>query len=212
MINKNPVSKPRGRPRAFDRDQALAAAAGAFWQLGYEGASIVDLTTVMGITPQSLYAAFTSKADLYREALQHYLSNAGAFGARALEEEDNAPAAFKRLLREAAVEYTRRDQPQGCMVSIAVSACAVEHAPVASHVAALRAEMLDLFKRRIERGIKEGQFAPGTDPVALARYVQIVLQGMSLQARDGVGKAELLAVAAVAADELRRHVSAVPCN
>ncbi|MDR3416096.1 MAG: TetR/AcrR family transcriptional regulator [Nevskia sp.] len=205
MINKNSAPRPRGRPRAFDRNRALAAATAAFWQLGYEGASIADLTTAMGITPQSLYAAFTSKADLYREALQQYLANAGAFGVRALEEEKDAVIAFERLLREAAAEYTRNDQPRGCMVSIAVSACAVENAPIAAHAAALRAELFDLFRRRIERGIKERHFAAGTDPAALARYVQVILQGISLQARDGAGKAELLAVAAVAAAELRRH-------
>ena len=63
MINAD-SPRPRGRPRAFDRDAALGLARRTFWQLGYEGASIADLTAAMGITPQSLYAAFGSKAEL----------------------------------------------------------------------------------------------------------------------------------------------------
>ncbi|MCK9194847.1 MAG: TetR/AcrR family transcriptional regulator, partial [Nevskia sp.] len=33
-----------------------------FWQRGYEGVSVADLTAAMKIAPPSLYAAFGSKA------------------------------------------------------------------------------------------------------------------------------------------------------
>ena len=39
-----------------------------FWAQGYEGASVAVLTSAMGITAQSLYAAFGSKAELYEDA------------------------------------------------------------------------------------------------------------------------------------------------
>ncbi len=54
-------AKPRGRPRTFDRQAALEAAMVLFWQHGYEGTSIADLTSAMGFTPPTLYAAFGSK-------------------------------------------------------------------------------------------------------------------------------------------------------
>ena len=68
--------KPRGRPRTFDRETALDAAVDIFWRHGYEGASIADLTAAMGVTPPTLYAAFGSKEDLYRQALARYLERA----------------------------------------------------------------------------------------------------------------------------------------
>ncbi|SEE64409.1 transcriptional regulator, TetR family [Rhizobiales bacterium GAS191] len=217
MINANSLSRPnslprtRGRPRAFDRDKALALAGETFWRLGYEGASIVDLTAAMGITPQSLYAAFTSKADLYREALAQYRATAGAFTGRALEEEPTAASAFDRVLREAAHEYTRPDQPRGCMLSTAVVTCAVENDFIAAHVAGLRADVLAAFRARIRRGIEEGDIKPGTDAAGLARYLQVVIQGMSLQARDGANEASLLAIAEIASAEVARH-GAVPVS
>ena len=38
-----------GRPREFDEGLALDGAIEAFWRLGYEGASMAELTQAMGI-------------------------------------------------------------------------------------------------------------------------------------------------------------------
>ena len=62
----------RGRPRNFDRAQALQKAMEVFWSKGYEGASLTDLTEAMGINSPSLYGAFGSKEGLFREAVELY--------------------------------------------------------------------------------------------------------------------------------------------
>ncbi|QRI66142.1 TetR/AcrR family transcriptional regulator (plasmid) [Shinella sp. PSBB067] len=202
--NKESLPRRRGRPPAFDRNDVLEKAAETFWRLGYEGASIADLTAAMGITPQSLYAAFTSKADLYREALAWYQANIGASTARALEESDVVKA-LARVLRESAHEFTKPGYPHGCMVSTAVLTCAVENEPVARHVSSLRNETLDVIKARIERGVAEGQLKQATDAAALARFVGAMIQGMSVQAQDGASKSALSAMAGLAIAEIERR-------
>ncbi|OJU84937.1 MAG: TetR family transcriptional regulator [Shinella sp. 65-6] len=204
MENKESLPRRRGRPPAFDRNDVLEKAAETFWRLGYEGASIADLTAAMGITPQSLYAAFTSKADLYREALAWYQANIGASTARALEESDVVKA-LARVLRESAHEFTKPGYPHGCMVSTAVLTCAVENEPVARHVSSLRNETLDVIKARIERGVAEGQLKQATDAAALARFVGAMIQGMSVQAQDGASKSALSAMAGLAIAEIERR-------
>ncbi|MHA7061366.1 TetR/AcrR family transcriptional regulator [Azospirillum argentinense] len=204
MKNNAPTPRPRGRPRAFDRDEALAKAADTFWRLGYEGASIADLTAAMGITPQSLYAAFASKADLYREALEWYQATVGASTAAALEEGD-AVVALTRVLRDSARDFTRRDRPHGCMVSTAVLTCATENAPVARHVAGLRTATINLIRARIERGISEGQLKGETNAASLARFVGAMIQGMSVQAQDGAPTEALSALSDHAVAEIERH-------
>ena len=207
MINDLTASRPRGRPRAFDRDQALGEAGLTFWRLGYEGASIVDLTAAMGITPQSLYAAFGSKAALYTEALSLYQAQAGRFTAQALAEEPTVVAAFTRILLESATQFTRADQPNGCMISTASLACAEAHRPIVDTVASLRAATLSAFEARIRHGVSQGDVDADTDPVALARFVGAIIQGLSVQARDGASEAELLGVARLAIAEVARHGS-----
>jgi AcrR family transcriptional regulator len=180
-------------------------AAETFWRLGYEGASIVDLTAAMGITPQSLYAAFGSKAELYKASLSRYLDTAGAFARRALTEEPTAVAAICRLLREAAHEFRRPGSLPGCMIATGTIACAEEHADIAAHVAQLRAGKLAMITERLARGVAEGDLAPGADPARLGRYVQAIVQGMSVQATDGADEAELALIADDACAAIERH-------
>lgn len=194
-----------GRPRAFNRAAALAIAAETFWQLGYEGASIADLTEAMGISPQSLYAAFQSKARLYAEALDWFETEVAGFLCAALAREADVLDAFERMFLEAAQAYTTPGRPRGCMVATALIGCAVESVEVARHVAALRHERVRLFEARIARGVVEGQLRPETYAAGLAQYVAAVLQGMAVQARDGATLPDLLVLGQLAMAALIRH-------
>jgi Bacterial regulatory proteins, tetR family len=68
-----------GRPRAFNIDKALDRALRVFWEKGYEGSSLSDLTEAMGINRPSLYAAFGNKEALFRKALARYVEGTMAF-------------------------------------------------------------------------------------------------------------------------------------
>lgn len=207
VINKTDPPRRRGRPPSFDRKTVLNQAMLTFWRLGYEGTSIADLTAAMGITAQSLYAAFESKSVLYHEALGHYQQSVGAFSARALHEERSALVGFERVLRESATEFSRPKRPRGCMVSTAVLTCATENQDEVQYVAQLRRAAVEAFKARIDRAIAEGEFKPSADSSALARYLGTIIQGMSIQAQDGATESQLLEVAELAIQTLRQSVA-----
>src|ERR671931_1576682 len=92
-----------GRPRDFDRDEALQRATQLFWGQGYEATTLADLQKAMGgITAPSFYAAFGSKEELFREAVELYKRTEGAPIAKALSEGPTARSSVEAMLRASA--------------------------------------------------------------------------------------------------------------
>ena len=201
-MRDHPVTEQKhrkvGRPKSFDRGNALAQAMRTFWKHGYEGASIPSLTAAMEITPQSLYAAFQSKAALYREALEHYSQGVGAYAARALAEEADIFVALERVLRESAELFTDERSPRGCMVSLEMLNCSPEGEAVAVHAKKLRRVGLVRLQARLEQAKQEKQLPGSVDPETWARFFYAAMQGMASQARDGASRQELLGTGEVA--------------
>src|SRR5580658_4662785 len=104
----------KGRPRAFDVNQALDRALQVFWRQGYEGSSLADLTQAMGINPPSLYAAFGNKAGLFRETLDRYTDGPAGYVRTALEA-PTARAVAERLLQGAIDLLSDERHPRGCL-------------------------------------------------------------------------------------------------
>lgn len=181
----------KGRPRSFDRAQALNRALEVFWTRGYEPATMAELCAAMGINPPSLYAAFGNKAALFMEAVEHYETTYWAAPWRALEEEASLRRAVERFLCEAAAILSMRDVPCGCMVVLATANVSPEAQDVRDALMALRKAGRASFLRRLERGRAEGNLPPSADVEALAAAFTAVLQGMSVQARDGAPREEL---------------------
>ncbi|KMS73829.1 TetR family transcriptional regulator [Streptomyces viridochromogenes] len=191
-----PASKPRGRPRSFDRETALEKAILAFWEHGYEATSVSDLTRVMDIGAPSLYAAFGDKQSLFEEVVREYGVRYGSFGDRALAEEPTARAAVARMLHEAASEYTDPARPHGCLIVHAATNCSTPE--VEESLRRRRNANIAAIRSRIEADIATGALPADADTAALARHAGAMIQGMSQQARDGASREELEALAEIA--------------
>lgn len=190
--SETPPRRPRGRPRAFDREQALETAMQLFWRQGFEATSLSDLTAAMGIAPPSLYSAFGSKEQLFREALQRYLQQFRARHAATVQAPGlSARAAFERLFDTIADGFAGCGQRSGCMLVAAEVGSVGASAPLREEIAAHRRSIETGFRARIERGQREGDVAADCDAAGLAKFLATVVQGLSIQARDGATAAEL---------------------
>jgi AcrR family transcriptional regulator len=187
-----------GRPRSFDRDEALEGAIAVFWEHGYDATSIALLTKAIGIGAPSLYAAFGDKRALFFEALDRYIRTYGAFTARALAEEPNARDAVERLLHEAAAAYTRPDRPHGCLLITAATNCSPQSADIAARLREIRAAGARALEDKIAAAARTGELPTHTDAHALTTFYGAVLQGMSAQARDGAAVTDLEQIAEAA--------------
>lgn len=174
-----------GRPWSFDRDAAIETAMLLFWRHGYEGVSIGDLTKAIGVAPPSLYAAFGSKSGLYQQAMVRYEETLGCLDVAAIQSAKSLPDAVRLLLEGAVRSVTRREHERGCMISSGLIACHPDNAAIARDAAARR----EALRGRIVQALSP--FADGTQVQRLARYLSAVMQGISIQARDGVAMREL---------------------
>lgn len=186
-----------GRPLSFDRDTALDKAMLTFWRHGYETSSIVDLTTAMGVTAPSLYAAFGDKKRLFLEAVKRYAGDPKAMAER-IDGAATAYDAARDMLAAAATAFTGKATPKGCLLASATASGSVDSADVQRAVADIRDAVGARLRARIERDISVGLLPAATDAVALAGLVMALIQGMSVLARDGAPRARLIAIGNVA--------------
>lgn len=186
-----PSQRSAGRPRAFDREQALNIALDLFWRHGFDGTSIPQITAAIGISPPSLYAAFGSKDALYREAIKLYLSRYTSFMKYLLDEKCSARVALERALLEAAKQFAETGHAPGCMISSAELQASPGNEALAAEIAELRLAAKQLVYTRLETARKSGELPVKTDTASLAAFYAMVTQGMSVQARDGANAREL---------------------
>ncbi|AXK36861.1 TetR/AcrR family transcriptional regulator [Streptomyces armeniacus] len=183
-------SGPVGRPRGFDADEALERAMLVFWEHGYEGASLARLTEAMGISTTSMYAAFGSKEELFRKALERYTEGPGGYLARALDE-PTALGVATAILAGAIRTTTRPARPHGCLGVQGALATGDPGHGVRDLLAAWRNDGCCRVRDRFQRAVDEGELPAGTDPGVLARYVTSLAFGIAVQAASGVPQDEL---------------------
>lgn len=183
-----------GRPRSFSLEEALQRALLVFWEQGYEGAGLTDLTKAMGISRTSMYAAFGNKEQLFRKALKRYTEGPAAYGAQALQE-PTARRVATAFLNGSVRATTDPDSPTGCLGVQGSLAAGALGRPARDILAAWREDGCARLQERFQRAVDEGDLPVGTDPGRLARYIMTVANGIAVQATGGTSRDDLQQVA-----------------
>lgn len=175
----------RGRPRGFDRQAALEKAMDVFWARGYAGASIAELTEAMGINPPSLYAAFGSKEELFKEAVRLYVETDDSCTLAMLEGDLSTRESIAAMLVACARSCAVPGKPAGCFLMLGAANGGPETDAAQDYLCDRRRDMGERIRLRLARGVADGELPPGLDLARVTAYFATVIKGMSIEARDG---------------------------
>jgi TetR/AcrR family transcriptional regulator, copper-responsive repressor len=182
-----------GRPRTFDRNQAIEQAMLLFWEYGYDSTSLSLLKSNIagGIKAPSFYAAFGSKEALFREVIEHYIATHGQV-TQSLWDENLAPReAIELALRRSAKMQTESSHPKGCLLVLSAGVCSPENESIRQLLSDQREKTRNKFQHCVQQAVNTGELATNTDVCAYAASLHTFLLGLSMQARDGVSSTVL---------------------
>jgi AcrR family transcriptional regulator len=189
--------KARGRPRAYDADQAMADATDAFWQAGYSGTSLDALGAAMGMNRPSLYGAFGDKHALYLGTLDRYVDAGLNDMEEALASSASLAKALQRVYDTALALYLPAGAaPRGCFLIGTATVESRDDAEVRAKLADGLRTFDRAFERRLKRAQDEGELRAAADPAVLARVASAILHSLALRSRAGDTPASLRGTAA----------------
>ena len=189
---QNTQPRPRGRPRAYDRQQALAQARDAFWQAGFAATSMDDLSAATGMNRPSLYAAFGDKQQLYLELLERYIVAANQAIAVEFEQDQPLARTLTRFYRYALALYLPEEgPPRGCFLTGTAVSEAAANPQVREKLLSGLSGFTRALERRLRRARDEGEIEAQADPAALADIASAVLHSLAVRARAGDSRVAL---------------------
>ena len=161
-----------------------------FWERGYEGTSMADLTEAMGLNPSSIYAAFGDKHALFQLAVKRYMEMRARYAGKALEEPTLEK--FVRALFDNTVAFlTAPGHPPTCMTLAGAVGCSVEAKPARDLMTEIRKQNQAALRQRLLKARKSSELPKDINLDDYTRYLSTIIAGLSIQAANGSTKEEL---------------------
>ncbi len=191
-----------GRPRTFDKDEALTKAMYVFWEKGYEGTTMADLVNSIGMKAPSIYAAFGNKDAIFKHVVSHYLPIVANGQLAVLNNTPNIDEAVEKTLNECVRLFTNKDNPHTCLIMTAAINTSPEHVEHLETLRDLRKYYKTTWQIRFEKAKLDNQIKAEADPKSLAEFFTTIIQGMALKAKDGANIEDLATTSRIALQTL----------
>lgn len=182
MTTKKIKKKCKGRPKCFDRQEALEKAKDLFCLHGYQGASIAQITGAMGIKPPSLYGEFGDKEQLFIEVLDYYYTPYKEELKRIFQETKTTEEAFRGIFN-LSKSFHAQGAPIGCLIVNSSINSYDESTLIGAKLKAIHDENESRLSERLDLGKKDGDVAQSIDIKRTARFVSGILAGAAIIAR-----------------------------
>jgi TetR/AcrR family transcriptional repressor of nem operon len=171
------------RPRSFDEQEVIDRAMELFWTKGYEGTSVSDLTTELGVHPGSLYRSFGDKHALFLRALARYRDSQARALAPALLAGGPVLPRLRAVLLGFIELAAEQETPRGCLVANTVGELLPGDKDVALGVGEVLAEVEDGFLQGLRAAARQGEIAGALDLPSWAAALTMLVQGLQVVAK-----------------------------
>ncbi len=198
MVQKDeqPPKRPRGRPRAYDAEEALGQVRDTFWKNGYSATTLDALSDATGMNRPSLYGAFGDKRALYLAALERYVAANREAMDRELAASVPLREALMRIYDLALSLYFGVDgAAQGCFLVGTAAVEAVNDDEVREILGKGLLAFDESFEARFRRAQDEGELDRAADPKTLSKIASAILHTLALRSRAGDERGVLRATA-----------------
>jgi AcrR family transcriptional regulator len=191
MVDNSLSKRARGRPQAFDPDEALDRAVDMFWANNYVGVDVDQIARAVNVTKPALYREFGDKATLLLKAVERYAKNYGAPMMEAFLAEPNIRKAVANFC-EATINTATTEPRLGCMMASAALGQSERVAEIRSFFAQGLSATANILAERFEKEMRARRLSRKISAEVRGRALVDLMQGMLLRAKAGVPRKELL--------------------
>jgi TetR/AcrR family transcriptional repressor of nem operon len=186
-----------GRPRQFDRDEALEKAMQLFWSRGYQATGLRDLLDHMGIGRQSLYDTFGDKHCLFIEAVEHYNRRIEQGLVAQLNDTGSPLERIRKTIRSIACSVTDSNC-RGCLLTNTLVESAPHDPEIAAAAKSMLTRMEGAFRRVLKQAVDIGELPNDANVRGLARFLTSTIQGLVVMGKASVSRAVVADIVNVA--------------
>jgi TetR/AcrR family transcriptional regulator, copper-responsive repressor len=168
---------------------------GVFWDAGFSGTSLDDITAGTGMNRPSLYGAFGDKQALYVQTLERYRAMARAALAEALRPDRPVREALREVYERALALYFSGERgARGCFLIGTALTESVLDGTVRTTLADGLHEIDSAFEARLRLAQQQHELPAYVDPATLAQLASAVLHTLAIRSRAGESRTALLAL------------------
>ena len=175
-----------GRPREFNRDNAIQSAMKVFWLQGYEKTSLTDLILEMGLSKSSFYQSFGSKRELFKLCLDKYKGDFLSKASRKLDKSASGKVFINTFFKEIIDKPSNPIANRGCFIVNTAIEFKKKDKKIANFINQSMNDLQVVFQKAIDKSKKDGELPQFSKSNVLAGKLVMVFFGSKVMFRVGM--------------------------
>lgn len=168
------------RNKSYKREEVLEKAMQTFWNYGYEATSVRDLEREMGINQFSIYSSFSSKKNLFIEALKNYRQHVLENSFKPMMNQGATLADIRSFMHDFIRTRTEGGIKRGCLIVNTAGEVGSADTDIEQALMDYYEFVRQVIAGVIRNAVAEGELSSSTDIEKYSNYFLGVFQGLSV--------------------------------